>query len=417
MNRYILHSDLNNFYASVECLCDPSLRNKAVVVVGDVEKRHGIVLAKNMLAKSVGVKTGDTVWETKIKCCGLPLVTVQADFAKYRHFSSRVRSIYNTFSDNVESFGIDEAWLDVSAICKSFKEAYEIAEMIRERVEEQVGITVSVGVSWNKIFAKLGSDLKKPNAVSVIDFDNYKTLVWDAPAGDLLMVGRATKTKLAKFNINTIGDIARSDMSFLKRLLGKNGEVLWMFANGLDASPVMRVNEFSTIKSIGNSVTCPVDLTSLEQVKSVIYTLSENVALRMRRENFFCKEVQISVKDNNLFSIERQRKLEYPTNLAKKISQNAIEIFERKYDFSCPVRALGVRVKDFSDRPAQVNLFEGESVNEKTENIEKTVEGLRGKYGYNIIKRAVVLGNEELSEIDLQSDEHVVHPEYYKIKS
>ena len=288
MERFILHSDLNNFYASVESLYNPSIRNKAVAVVGDEEKRHGIVLAKNYIAKSYGVKTGDTVWEARQKCRE-ELVCVPARFELYLYISKIVKSIYREYSDRVESFGIDEAWIDISHLARNFEEAEKIANNIRCRIIAEVGLTVSVGVSFNKIFAKLGSDLKKPNATVVITKDNYKDKVWSVPVEELLYVGRATKKKFEKGNIKTIGDLANTDLKYLKLTLGKMGETLHRFANGEDCSEVSKVTDAEKIKSFGNSTTCPIDLYNNEQVKSIIYMLAESVAERMKEKGFYAK--------------------------------------------------------------------------------------------------------------------------------
>ncbi len=267
--RTILHSDLNNFYASVECLRNPAIRNKPVVVVGSKEDRHGIVLAKNMIAKKLGVKTGDVYWEAKQKC-GDTLVEVQADFSTYINVSREVRKIYKDYADRIEAYGIDECWLDVSSSLKLFGSGREIAETIRERIKTEIGLTVSIGVSWNKIFAKLGSDMKKPDAVTEITLDNYKTKVWSLPVEDLLYVGRATQQKLNRIGIKTIGDLAQADEQRLISLLGKWGSYLHTFANGKDESPVAKIGEEEAIKSIGNSLTVYRDLVDDEDVEPTV---------------------------------------------------------------------------------------------------------------------------------------------------
>lgn len=275
--RTILHSDLNNFYASVECLRRPEIREKPVVVVGSKEDRHGVVLAKNTVAKRAGVRTGDVYWQARQKC-GETLVEVQADFARYLKVSKAVRGIYEDYTDRIEAYGIDECWLDVTASLKLFGSGVGIAEAIRERVKREIGITVSVGVSWNKIFAKLASDMKKPDAVTEITQENYKEIVWRLPVEDLLYVGSATKQKLNRIGIRTIGQLARSDEELLVRMLGKWGSYLFAFANGSDTSPVSAVDEEENIKSIGNSLTVYRDLKNEEDVRMVIHLL----AIRLR---------------------------------------------------------------------------------------------------------------------------------------
>ncbi len=405
--RYILHSDLNNFYASVESLYNPSIRNKAVVVVGDQEKRHGIVLAKNYVAKAYDVKTGDTVWEARQKC-KQELVCVTARFDLYLYISRLVKQIYREYSDKVESFGIDEAWIDISHLASSYAQAIQIADNIRCRIVTELGLTVSIGVSYNKIFAKLASDLKKPNATIVIREEDYQSLVWRLPASELLYVGRATTKKLERGNIKTIGDLAKADRKFLKLTLGKMGEHLWKFANGLDDSPVTSFNDKEVVKSFGNSTTCPIDLYTFDQVKSVIYTLAESVAERIKYAKMYCKEVSLWVKDTNLDSFDRQMQLERLTNLSDDIALGCIQLFKDNYGWHRGVRAIGVRASALSDhRPP--TLLDKEK-NFKKENLETVVENLKKRYGNTIIRRGNILAYAELSPIDPYSESHIIHP-------
>ena len=410
--RYILHSDLNNFYASVECMLNPQIRNKAVVVVGDVEKRHGIVLAKNYIAKGYGIKTGDTVWEAKNKCLE-ELVTVPTHFEMYQKVSRLVKDIYKEYSNRVESFGIDEAWIDITDRVKSFEEAEKLANEIRVRIIEEIGVTVSVGVSFNKVFAKLGSDYKKPNAVTVINYDNFKDIVWNLPCEDLIMVGRHTKEKLNKNNIFKIGDIAFAGKPFLKKLLGKNGETIYDFACGLDNSAVKLVNGKEEIKSIGNSTTCPKDLTKDAEVKSVIYILAENVTKRMRAKNLWCNEVSITIKNSRLVSVDRQKKLEFPTNLASDIASVAYDLFKAEYDWQDTVRLIGVRASGLGDKPQQYNFFVDENNTIKKQKLEETVEDLRRRFGYKIITRACIKSDMEISSIDPTEPRFDIHPQSF----
>ncbi|MBQ2864041.1 MAG: DNA polymerase IV [Clostridia bacterium] len=410
MARFILHSDLNNFYASVECLYNPSLRNKAVAVVGDQEKRHGIVLAKNYIAKKYGVKTGDTVWEAKQKCLE-ELVCVTANFERYYYVSKLVKQMYLEYTDRVESFGIDEAWLDVSRCVKSFDEAFKLAETIRKRVLEEFGLTVSIGVSFNKIFAKLGSDLKKPNATTLISTDNFKNLVWPLAASELLYVGRATTQKLAKAGINTIGDIANTPVQILKSMLGKNGETLHTFACGADLTEVKRWDELDEIKSIGNSTTCPRNLKTNEEVRAVISVLAESVARRMREKNLWANTVCLFIKTDDLKSFDVMHKLEYPTNLASVVATEAYKLF--KFDWNKTIRAVGVRVTNLTEKPLQYNLFNSEQNMQKKEKFETVIDNLRGRFGYDIIKRGSVLAIDDFDEINPEHVTHTIHPVSY----
>jgi DNA polymerase-4 len=396
-------------------MLNPSIRNKAVVVVGDVEKRHGIVLAKNYVAKGYGIKTGDTVWEAKNKCLE-GLVTVPTHFDMYYKISGMVKDIYREYSDRVESFGIDEAWIDISERVHSFDEAEKLAHTIRLRVLEEFGVTVSIGVSFNKVFAKLGSDYKKPNAVTTITPDNYKDIVWPLPAEDLIMVGRQTKAKLNKNNIFTIGDISTAGRPFLKRLLGKNGESIFEYASGLDSSEVRLSSDSAEIKSVGNSTTCPRDLTKDDEVQSIIYILAENVAKRMRAKNLWCNEVSITIKNSKLESIDRQKKLEYPTNLAGDIAKVAFEIFKAEYDWSDTVRLIGVRASGICSEPMQYNFLVDENNMMRKQKLEEAVETLRRRYGYKVITRACVKGDVDFADIDPTETRFSIHPESFMKK-
>lgn len=295
MERVILHSDMNSFYASVECLYHPELRNKPVAVAGNVEERHGIILTKNNIAKKFEIRTGEAIWQAKLKCP--ELVVLPPNYPLYLRFSKMAQAIYADYSDKIEPFGIDESWVDVSESCNLFGDGLAIAENIRQRIKTELGITVSIGVSWNKIFAKLGSDMKKPDAITVISKDNYKEKVWSLGSNELLYVGRSTYDKLNRRCIHTIGDIANADIDLLRRILGKWGECLWYFANGLDTSPVAHTGEVSPIKSVGNSTTTYRDLEDDNDVKIVLNALSESVAMRMREQGFKCKTVCVHVRD------------------------------------------------------------------------------------------------------------------------
>lgn len=409
MKRFILHSDLNNFYASVESLYNPSIRNKAVVVVGDEEKRHGIVLAKNYIAKSYGISTGDTVWEARTKC-GEELICVPARFDLYLYVSKLVKDIYREYSDRVESFGIDEAWIDISHIASSFEEAEKIADNIRSRIIAEIGLTVSIGVSFNKVFAKLGSDMKKPNATTLITPQNYQEKVWRLPVSDLLYVGKATSKKFEKAGIKTIGDLAHTDEKYLTLTLGKMGKTLHSFACGEDQSEVSSIFDSEKIKSFGNSTTCPVDLSNNDQVKSVIYLLAESVAERMKKKGYYASCVSVWVKDSELKSFDRQSVLSSPTNVSSDIALEAYKLFVDNYKWDLDIRALGVRVTNLTDGCIQCDVFGSSQNLERNQKLENTIENLRERFGYNIIRRGNIMGYDSLSAINPHSETHIIHP-------
>ena len=409
--RTILHSDLNNFYASVECRRRPELAGKPVIVCGSKEDRHGIVLAKNMLAKSCGVRTGDVIWEAKRKCPGV--VEIPADFPEYLRFSKKVRRIYERYTDRVEAFGIDECWLDVTESLSLFGSGREIAEEIRNSVKSELGVTVSVGVSYNKIFAKLASDLKKPDAVTVISAENYRDIVWSLPAEELLYVGKATKRKLNGVGIYTIGDIARAEESFLLRRLGKWGSYLWRFANGLDDTEVVRVGEEENVKSIGNSLTNYRDLENEEEVFTLIWLLADSVAMRLRESGLGrARTVHLWVRDAKLSDFGRQARLPRASRSGSEIGAFACKLFSESYPWREKVRGVGVSVSGFERGNEQLDLFSDFGREEKSERLDETLDRIRKKYGNNIIQRAVIKKDKRLSELDVKG-EHVVHPENF----
>ncbi|MCM1296880.1 MAG: DNA polymerase IV, partial [Muribaculaceae bacterium] len=397
--RTILHSDLNNFYASVECLRNPEIRNFPVVVVGSKEDRHGIVLAKNIIAKNLGVKTGDVYWEAKQKC-GDTLVEVPADFSTYINVSREVRKIYEDYTDKIEAYGIDECWLDVTSSIKLFGSGKEIAETIRQRIKDEIGLTVSIGVSWNKIFAKLGSDMNKPDAVTEITPENYMEIVWSLPVEDLLYVGRATKQKLNRINIKTIGDLAQADEQRLIGLLGKWGSYLHTFANGKDESPVTKIGEEEAIKSIGNSLTVYRDLVDDEDVEPVIYLLADSVCARMREAGLNkARTVHVYARSSKLYGYQKQGKLARPSGTVHDVAKKAFSLFKEVYKWDNPVRSIGIAVSDFIFGNEQLDLFGDIKKDEKQKRLDSAIDKLRAKYGNNIIQPAIVFKDPKLKDL------------------
>lgn len=410
--RTILHVDLNNFYASVECLYNPSLRNKPVAVAGDPANRHGIILAKNMPAKKLGVKTGEAIWQAKNKVPDLICVPPQYD--KYLRFSRAARQVYYRFTNQVESFGIDEAWLDVSGSVNLFGNGPEIAEKIRRTMKDELGLTVSVGVSWNKIFAKFGSDYKKPDAVTCITQDNYQDIIWKKPASELLYVGHATERKLKGIAIFTIGDLARRDPELLKLTLGKWGLILSDFARGLDTSPVRTIDERSAVKSIGNGVTTPRDITNADDAKIVYICLAESVAARLRENALKCTGVEITLRDSSLYTVTRQMQLPYPTCYAEDILKAAMQLLYRNYDFyrNKHLRSIGVRGINLvtAEKGYQLDMFTPDNTDKK-DKLAKAVDQLRRRFGHDAVMRAATLLDNTL-RIN-PKDDHVIHPYSY----
>lgn len=390
--RAILHSDLNSFYASVEMLLNPSLRGKAIAVCGSTEERHGIVLAKSELAKRAGVKTGMANWEAR-QCCR-DLIVVPPQYDEYLKFSKLTRGIYQRYTDLIEPFGMDECWLDVTA-SKIYGTPSEIAETIRKTVREELGLTVSIGVSYNKIFAKLGSDMKKPDAITHISAKEYQEKVWPLPASELLYCGPATTRKLASYGIHTIGQLAQTDRDFLKRLLGVNGLSLWAYANGYDTSRVMPQDFVSPVKSIGHGITCTSDLNNEEEVKKVIYELSQDVGHRLRVHGLAARTVQIWVRSNDLYGKQYQCKLPFQTQLPSDIAATAFHIFQEQYRWDKKVRALTVRAMELVSQNSveQLSLFMDAERQARKEKLQDTIESIRSRFGEKSITYALLMGD------------------------
>lgn len=405
--RVILHSDLNNFYASVECKENSNLKNKPVAICGDESLRHGIVLAKNYIAKSYGIQTGDVIWQAKQKCPYL--ITITADFEKYLKYSALVRNIYEEYTDQIESFGIDECWLDCTNSGLLFGTGEQIAYTIKERIKKELGLTVSIGVSFNKVFAKLGSDIKKPDAITVINKNNYKEVVYPLPMENLLYVGRATYKKLSKIGLVTIGDIVKLEKEYLKKLMGKWGEYLYSFANGTENFEVKKNGLQSQIKSIGNSTTTPHDLIKYEEINSVISSLSQSVASRMRDYGLYGNTVNLAIRYNNLFSHGMQKKLKYFVANSIDIEKTAMALY-KQINLNLPIRSLSVSVSNLKKLIYfQDDLFGDFNNSLKMQKLDVAIDKIRTRYGYQAIKPAINLVNKELENFDPKK-ENIIHP-------
>ncbi|MDR2672461.1 MAG: DNA polymerase IV [Coriobacteriales bacterium] len=429
-NRIILHSDMNYFYAAVECLRRPEIRNLPVAVGGNEEMRHGIVLAKNQQAKSCGVGTAMTLVEARKRCPDL--VVVPPDFPLYQHYSRLAKSIYYQYTDLVEPFGPDEAWLDVSGSAhletggksnskenSTDSKGLFIATQIGKQIKSELGLTVSIGVSWNKVFAKFGSDYKKPDAITLITPQNYQDIVWNAPVETLLYVGRATKRKLAALSLYTIGDLAREDTRILTSQLGKIGHTLQIFARGEDITPVKPLDperlavDYDT-KSVGNGFTAPHDINTAYEARQLIYMLSQSVAQRLREQGLKAKTVCVQVRDQtDLASYVRQIQLDKPSNITSEIACAAFTLLEANepLDGSRPLRSLTVRATDLvvADQPLQLDIFGDENKRISLERLDASIDELRRRYGNSCVRRGVELADELMSSVDIKRD-NVVHP-------
>lgn len=390
--RVILHSDMNSFYASVEMMLNPSLKGKAVAVCGSTEERHGIVLAKSELAKKAGVKTGMVNWEAKQRCPDLIFVPPQYD--QYLKYSKLAHQIYYRYTDLVEPFGMDECWLDVSG-SDTYGSGMEIAEKIRTACREELGLTVSIGVSYNKIFAKLGSDLKKPDAITEITKENFKEKVWPLAASDLIYVGRATEAKLARYGIHTIGQLAATSPDTLRYWFGVNGLKLWSFANGTDCSRVCHKDFVSPVKSIGHGITCTADLVNEEEVFKVMLELAQDVGHRLRVHELAARGVQIYIRGNDLGGTQFQCKLPFRTQLPSEIAHYGFRLFKERFHWTTKVRAVCIRAIDLvpQSEVEQLDLFIDTAKRDKRARLEDAIEDIRRRFGKKALTYAVLMGD------------------------
>lgn len=393
LHRAILHCDMNNFYASVECMLDPSIRDYPVAVCGSVEERHGIVLAKNYKAKAYDIKTGEAVWQAKQKC--KDLVVVPPHYEEYIKYSKLARSIYSRYTDQVEPYGMDECWLDISGTENIFGSPEYVANEIKETIKFELGLTISVGVSFNKVFAKLGSDMKKPDAITVITADDFKNQIWDLPASDMLGVGRATQKILDSYCINTIGELANTSPTFLKARLGKNGISLWQFANGNDCSRVMNKDFVSPIKSVGHGITTIQDLEKPEQVWPVFLELTQDIGHKLKVHQKCASGIAIHIRDNTLFSKQWQIKMDMPTQSPMLIAKAAFHLFKSRYDWKNPIRSVSIQAINLipQDTPQQIGFFMNIEKIEKIEKLEQCIETIRQRFGKDSIRNGVLIQN------------------------
>ena len=402
MDRVILHSDMNNFYASVECMLNPALDGKPVAVVGDPGQRHGIVLAKNQRAKQCGVKTGNPLWLARRLCP--EIVFVPPHMELYAEYAHAAREIYYAYTSQVEPFGPDECWLDITSSAGLFGDGGAVADEIRARIKRELGISVSIGVSFNKVFAKLGSDLRKPDATTVIGRAQMRETVWPLPVETLLYVGRATHTRLRERGICTIGQLAQADPAELRRSFGKPGLTLWTFANGLDRSPVCEQGEQAAVKSIGNSTTTPRDLTTDADVRLVIGLLAESVSARLRESALVCRTVVFQARTADLRWRERQGKLDIPCRTAEAIRRRAYALYLDICRPGARLRSIGVRAADLL--PAEVEqpsfLPEYQAV-QRREKLEHTIDSLRSRFGHFSVQPAANLLDTQLSGLNPQA--------------
>lgn len=412
MERIIFHVDANSFYASVECSYRPELQGKAVSVCGDPEARHGIVLTSSIEAKRRGVKTGMAIWQARRLCP--ELIIVPPDYPLYIHFSKRMRTIIEDYSDRVEAFGLDENWADLSLPGRTIDDGERLAHELRQRIREELGITVSIGVSFGKVLAKLGSDMKKPDAVTVLRREDFREKTAHLPVSDLLYVGRATTRKLADVSIRTIEDLANAPDAVLLSRLGKNGLMIKSFALGQETSPVRPCTVDAAIKSIGNSTTTPHDIATMDDARCVYYLLAESVAARLRDSGFRTRCVSISARTTSLVTTTHQCMLDCPTNITSEIAEAACRLFAERYEKALPMRSVGLQCAMLTgpDDPLQLDMLGIQRHREQRERMDTALDSIRRRFGHNVVQRGVVLTDSAFAHINPKED-HVIHPVGY----
>jgi len=396
VERWIFHCDCNSFYASVELLRHPELRDQCVAVCGDPEGRHGIVLAKNEPAKRMGVKTAEVIWQAKRKCPDLVLLPPHREY--YRKYSKIINEIYRKYTDRVEPFGIDESWLDVTGTWQLFAESpAALADRLRAEVKAATGLTISVGVSFNKVFAKLGSDYKKPDATTLITRENFHKIVWPLPAGDLLYVGASAQKRLAGMGISTIGELAAARPEALAEALGKLGLELSRYARGEDEAPVRRWGEKEPVKSVGNGTTFRRNIRGPAEIRSALNVLADEVAGRLRRHGVWAGAVQVTIRDPDLKTITRQKQLPMSTHLARDLANACWQLMEKNWDMARPVRMLTVTALAITEEPfaVQQSLFDdAPKADPRREKLEQSLDAIRKKYGRGAIGAGSILHND-----------------------
>ena len=405
-DRAILHSDANCFYASVETVLNPEFRGKAIAVCGSPEERHGIVLAKSEKAKRAGVKTGMANWQAKQCCRDLIIVPPQYDY--YLKFSKLLHGIYRRYTNQVEPFGMDECWLDVTY---SPGDPMEIAEEIRQAVKDELGLTVSIGVSFNKVFAKLGSDYKKPDAITQISKEHFKEIVWPLPCSDLLYCGNATTAKLGSMGVRTIGGIASLPVEVMQRRFGKNGVALWKYANGLDDSRVAHQDYTAPAKSVGHGITCVADLENMDEARKVIFALSLDIGYKLRYMNLRATGVQLYVRNSELSFCSWQKRLEMATQDEGTIALAAYSLLEEKYSWRNPIRSITVTAiqLDSSQNPTQLSMLLDYERLARREKLNESIDTIRDRYGKYAVIPALVLGEKKMP---VGNDREIIMPGY-----
>lgn len=414
MDRTILHCDCNAYYASVECISRPELKKVPMAVCGDPKSRRGIILAKNELAKQFGIVTAETVWQAKKKCPELVLVSPHRE--EYTKYYKLINEIYAQYTSKVEAFSIDESWLDVTGSLHLFGSGKKIADELRARVRSELGLTISVGVSFNKVFAKLGSDYKKPDATTVITRETFRDILHPLPVTDMLYVGKRTADTLHRIGVRTIGALAALKREEAENLLGKSGELIWEYANGLDDTPVREIGESEAAKSIGNGITFQRNLVGRDDIKAGVLMLADSVGARLRSCGLYCQTVQVQIKDPQFRVISRQKTLSRPIRQTKDLYDAGLDIIFKSWDVSKPIRLLSLTAAGLTESGSggQFSFFDAPQLySQKIEKLETAIDEIRKQFGKKAVSYGSILKTDIVSRQDVpleKEEDDLPHP-------
>ncbi len=402
MERQILHIDVNNAFLSWTALemlksgSELDIRTIPSIIGGDEARRSGIVLAKSMKAKECGVVTAETIYQAKKKCPNLQIYR-GLEYKKYKEYSDKLYNLLLEYTDKIERYSIDECFLDMTEYLQK-DTLINKAIQINRRVREELGFTVNIGVAHNKLLAKMASDFKKPDKIHTLYENEIETKIWNLPTSELFMLGKKTVPKLYNMGIKTIGDLAKTDRNFLIKKFGKHGNLMWEYANGIDNSEVKYKKELP--KSIGNSITFPKNISNKEELEQILLALTEQVTFRLRKYNLLANVVNVQLRTDNFEDTSHQSKLDFSTSSTKSIYKKAKELFEEMYNSKTLIRLMGLRVDDLINKDEmQLSLF-SKKEDEKQEKLDKTIDKLKEKYGYNSIKRAGKMNVEEITKVE-----------------
>ena len=394
--RQILHVDVNNAFLSWTATqklkegYEIDIREIPAVIGGDEERRSGIVLAKSMKAKACGIVTGETLYQARKKCNNLQVYP--SSYKIYKKYSNELYNLLLEYTDKIERFSIDECFLDMTDYLPN-ETLLDKAKEINKRVKEELGFTVNVGVAHNKLLAKMASDFEKPNKVHTLYENEIPQKIWNLPVGELFMLGRKTVPKLYSMGIKTIGDLAKFDEQILIKKFGKHGKLIWEYANGIDNSEVHFEPE--TPKSIGNSITLPTDIHGKEKIAEIVLALTEQVTFRLRKYDLLANVVSVQLRTKEFKDYSHQRKLSSSSNSTREIYNVAKEILDEMYKGEF-IRLVGVRTDDLCDKnQKQLSLFD-DTNSKKQEKIDKSIDLLKKKYGYNAVTRGTVMNVEDI---------------------